>query len=372
MRVAVLILVALYSQHQQRPTADQQLIESQRLRDLALFDRAEEILRAFLRAAPADPQQQKSVPQFRAALCELLLAARKYDELKVEAEPIRKQGRSRVHALSLLAAGAWHSGQAAEALELCDEADKAALDPTSDITADQRRRLKTIRALLGWKRFESTTHIAHYPPDSPIAADPAAFGRRLDVAFERVRAELDVTFEGKIEAFFFNDQAQADTVVGRTLASALPALRTYFARVDGPPGFAIAQVVSFFVANRKQRRPPRLPGLCDGFFAAHADDPRWERRREEGPRNLAGEGKLPELEPMLAAPAGDAEAFALRASFVRWLIKSRGRENFRRLWAEYSDLAGIGSQTRDLRRPWVEIYGAPPGDLEAAWRSSIR
>ncbi len=370
MRVAVLLLALL--NQQARTTPDQQLIEAHRLRELALYDRAEEILRAFLRTAPTDPQLQKSVPDFRVALCEVLLAARKYDELRLEADVLRKQGRTRVHALSILAAGAWHSGQLGEALDFCNEGDKAAADPALGATADDRRRLRTYRALLAWKRFESATHIIHYPPDSTIAADPGLFGRRLDIAFERVRAELDAPFDGKIEAFFFNDQAQADAVIERALAAALPAQRMYYARADGPPGFAIAQVVSFFVANRRERRPPKLPGLCEGFYSAHADDPRWERRRDEIPRNRAGRDALPALEKILALPASDAEAFAISGSFVRWLIRTRGRDLFRRLWAEYNDLSGAGTDAPDSSKPWVEVYGASLQDLEAAWRSSIR
>ena len=325
MRVAVLLLALAAVQAPPRRTPDQQLYEANRLSELALYDRAEELLRNFLRTAVSDSQLQKAIPEFRAALCEVLLAARKHDELKVEAETLRRQPRTKVHALSLLAAGAWHSGQIAEAMEYCDEADKAEDDPSANGTADHRRRLRTIRALLGWKRFESASHIVHYPADSPIAANPEGFGRRLDVAFDRVRAEMDVPFDGKIEALFFNDQAQADAVVGRLLTSSQPAQRTYFARADAPPGFAIAQVVSFFVANRLQRRPPRLPGLCEGFFAAHAEDARWDRRREETTRQCRIDDRWPELAKLLASPAGDPEAFALSGSFVRWLIKARGR-----------------------------------------------
>ncbi|HKS15878.1 MAG TPA: hypothetical protein VJU16_01045, partial [Planctomycetota bacterium] len=73
---------------------------------------------------------------------------------------------------------------------------------------------------------------------------------------------------------------------------------------------------------------------------------------------------------LLGKPATDAESFALSGSFVRWLIRTRGRENFRRLWAEYNDLAGTDNP--DPKKPWSEVYGASLEDLEAGWRSSIR
>ncbi len=368
MNALMLLLVLL--QGQQRVDPDAQLGEAIRLRDLALYDRAEEILRVFLRTAPVDSQLQRYIPSFRAALCEVLLGARKFEELKIEAEPLRKHPKTRLQGLSLLAAGAWHSGQIAEAQELCDEGDKAAADPASDASPEHRRRLRTVRGLLGWKRFETATHIVHHPADSPIAADAAAFGRRLDVTFDRVRAELDVVIGGKLEAFFFNDQAQADEMVERTLTTSFPALRTYYARADAPPGYAIAQVVSFYVANRRERRPPKLAGLCEGFYSAHADDERWERRRNEIPRKLAADGKLPALDEILSRPGGDAKAFAVSGSFVRWLIRTRGRELFRKFWAEYNEL--LGTENPDPRKPWAEVYGVPLEDLETAWRSSIR
>ena len=366
---ALLLVLLTQSQVLPRPDPDT-LAEAKRLAELALYDRAEDILRAFLKAAPAEPQVQKMIPEFRAALCEVLLAARKYDDLKAEAEALRRHPKTRVHALSLLAAGAWHSGQAGEAVELCDEGEKAAADPSSVVSAPHLGRLRMIRNLLGWKRFETTTHIVHYPPDSPIAAQLVLFGRRLDTAFDRARADLDVAFPGKIEAFIFNDQAQADAIAERTLGTAVPALRTYYARADAPPGFAIAQVVSFFAANRRERRPPKLAGLCEGFYASHAEDPRWDRRREDIPRKLAKDDSLPTLESVLGRPGSDAKDLALSGSFVRWLIRSRGRELFRRLWADYNELSG--PENYDPKKPWTEVYGVSLADLEAGWRSSIR
>lgn len=364
----IAFLAVLLAQQAPRPDPDTQLAEAHRLRDLALYDRAEEILRGFLKAAPAESQGQRAAPEFRIALCEVLLAARKFDELKIEAEILRRNPRTKYQGLSLLAACAWHAGQVAEAKDYCDEADRIAAEPGS--SPDHSRRLRLVRGLLGWKRFETATHIVHHPADSPIAANAAAFGRRLDLTFDRIRSELDVPFQGRIEAFFFNDQAQADALVQRPLTTSLPSLRTYYARADGPSGFAIAQVVSFFVGNGRERRPPRLAGFCDGFYAAHADDPMWDRRREELPRTLAAEPGFPELGRILAEPGANAETFALRGSFVRWLIRARGRELFRRFWADYNELTG--PDKIDLRRPWVEIYGATLEDLEAAWRSSIK
>ena len=370
MNAAALLLVLLV-QGERRADPGDHLAEANRLRELALFDRAEEILRSFLRTAPADPQTQRRIPDFRAALCEVLLGGRKYDELKNEAQALRLNPRWRVDACALLAAGAWHAGQVEEAQAACDDGDKAAAEAGSAASAEGRRRLRMYRALLGWRRFESETHIVHHPPDSPIAEDPLSFGRRLDLTFGRIRDEVGATIDGKIEAFYFNDQAQADAIVERALAAASPSLRIYYARADGPPGFGMAQVVSFFVANRRERRPPRLPGLREGFASVHADDARWERRRAEIPPRLAKEGKLPELSRLLARPADDSSDFALGGSFVRWLIRTRGRELFRRLWADYNDLAGPEASP-DLRKPWVEIYGTPLEELEAGWRSSIK
>src|SRR5262245_61193653 len=100
MGLTAILLVAL-TQSQVLPRPDpEHLAEARRLAELALYDRAEEILRNFLKAAPAEPQFQKLIPDFRAALCEVLLAARKYDDLKAEAEALRRHPKTRVHALS--------------------------------------------------------------------------------------------------------------------------------------------------------------------------------------------------------------------------------------------------------------------------------
>jgi hypothetical protein len=361
-------LAVLLSQSVPRQDPETHLAEAARLRELALFDRAEEVLRAYLKAAPTDSQSQKFIPDFRIALCEVLLGARNYEELKAEAEILRRNPKTRIQGLAFLAAAAWHAGAVADAAEYCDEADRLPID--AGAPAESYRSLKRVRSLLGWKRHETATHVVYYPPDSPLAAKIVPFGRRLDVTFDRVRSELDAPFQGKIEAYFFNDQTQADALVERSLTTSLPALRTYYARADAPPGFAIAQVLGFFVGNRKERRPPRLAGLCEGFFAAHADDPRWDRRREELPRKRLRQDELEPLSTLLAEPGRDAESFAMTGSFVRWLIRTRGRERFRRLWADYNELAG--DDAAGLKRPWVEIYGATLEDLEAAWRSSIK
>ena len=368
MRIAAFLAVLAF---QAAPRLDpgQQLSEANRLKDLGLHDRAETVLRAFIKAAPGDSQLQRWILEYRAVLCDVLLGARKLDDLRIEAEILRRNSEFKVAGLSFLAAAAWHSGAVAEAEEFCAEADRVQDKGIGD--GESRRRLKMIRGVKGWKRFESATHVFHYPPESAVAADPVAMGKKLDLAFDRVRADLDVAFPGKIEAFFFDNQAQADAVVERSLTTAYPSQRTYFARADAPPGYAIAQVVSFYAANRRERRPPRLAGLCEGFFAAHAEDPLWDARRKEIPARLAAEGKLPDLEKVFAEPHGDAEALAVGGSFVRWLIRSRGRDNFRRFWAEYNLLEGAGEKP-DLLKPWVAVYGAPPSELEAAWRSSIK
>lgn len=367
MRAAVALVFVLLAQH---PPRVEQLAEAQRLRDLALYDKAEAVLRTFLKTVSGESQAQRAVPEFRAALCEVLLAARKYDELKAEGEVLRRHPKSKFHALTLLAAGAWHSGLVAEAKDLCDEADKAAADPASGATPELLRRLRLIRGVLNWKRFETATHIVYHPADSTIAINPTHFGRKLDAAFERVKADLDVTFPGKVEAFFFNDQAQADAILEKSLSSSVPALRTYYSRADAPPGFAIAQVLSFFVANRRERRPPKLLGLCEGFYAAHASDPRWDRRRVEIPKKLAADDKLEPLSRILSLPGNDAESYAVSGAFVQWLIKTRGRELFRKFWADYNELTGADGS--DTRQPWVEVYGSSLEVLEAGWRSSIR
>src|SRR5688572_30031629 len=116
MRVVAVLAAALLSQ--QAPRIEQ-LQEAHRLRDLALYDRAEEVLRVYLNKSAGDSQAQKVVPEFRAALCEVLLAARKYDELKAEGEVLRRHPKSKFTAATLLAAGAWHSGKVAEAKEFC-------------------------------------------------------------------------------------------------------------------------------------------------------------------------------------------------------------------------------------------------------------
>ena len=109
-----------------------------------------------------------------------------------------------------------------------------------------------------------------------------------------------------------------------------------------------------------------------GFAASQAGEFLWDRRRDELPRRALKEGALPPLAELLARPAGDAQYYAATGSFVRWLIRTRGREKFRRLWAEYNDLLAVPGQVPDPRRPWIEVYNTPLEDLETAWRSSIK
>ena len=84
---------------------------------------------------------------------------------------------------------------------------------------------------------------------------------------------------------------------------------------------------------------------------------------------MAADDSLKPLSQVLSAPGNSAESYAVSGSFVRWLIKTRGKELFRKLWAEYNELAAEGPDPRD---PWAEVYGASLEVQEAAWRSSIR
>jgi len=371
---AVVLALALLVQADRADDPTRLPPEVQRLCDLALHDRAEETMRETIRKALVDPQYQKHVPKLRAALCEILLAARRFPELKQEAEVLRQNKDPQLKALasSFLAVAAWRAGEIPEALKACDEAEKAASDRSATAFPDVRRRVRAIRAYAGWKRHESATHLLHFPPDSPLAADPAAFGRRLDQAFERIRASLNVAFEGKIEAFFFNDQAQADAIVGQALDFALPRERAYFARHDSAVGYGMASVVAFYAANRREKLPPQLPGLVEGFAAAQTDDPLWNRRRDEIPRRLKKKGSLRPLAELLAEPAGNAEYFAVAGSFVRWMIRARGAEKFAQLWAEFNDHAKREADSPDLLAPWIRVHGSSLAELEKAWRSSIR
>src|SRR5262245_47571648 len=133
-------LALLLSQSVSRQEPEAALAEAARLRELALYDRAEELLRRFLKATPTESQSQKVIPEFRVALCEVLLGARKFEELKSEAEILRRNPKTRVQGLAFLASAAWHAGLVPEAAEYCDEAERLPVDPGAP--AESYRNLK--------------------------------------------------------------------------------------------------------------------------------------------------------------------------------------------------------------------------------------
>lgn len=315
---------------------------------------AEKALRELLRQKPDE--------EVRRSLCQVLLRTREYAGLQAEAEALMS-GRKPLHrafAWAMKAFAAWKLGTAEEAHKACAEAERLANESSPYAFPDVRRIVRCVRAFVGWKRHECGTHVIYYPPDSPIAGDIVNVGRRLDDDFVRIQSALDALFEGKIEAYLFNDQGQADAILGWPLNFSAPRDRAMYALHHAGLGHHVAHILSFYAAGGRHKERPRLRGLIEGFATAFAGDALSERRMREIPSRMLRREELPALDAALRQE-GDAAHAAVLGSFVRWMYETKGKNAFIRFWVEYND----------HEDPWKTVYGVTLRELEEQWRSSI-
>ncbi len=317
--------------------------------------RAEEILRAEIKL--------KAEAGLHVSLGRVLERARKFPELKAEGQHlVRSASDSDLRALghAWMALAAWRTGDRESAAKSCDEAIASADQKAPNAARPARQLVRRVRGLLPYLRRETATHVVWLAPDSPLQVRWDELSLRLDAITVSAREALGVAGGPKLEAFVYTDQAQADLVIDSPVPAAWPRERAYHVLHDGSFGHLAAQVVGWEAAAARGVEPPRAGLLALGFAAAHAGDGAWDRRIREITSDLASRGALPALAELAAQPGGGSDVAAVSGHFVRWLVATRGGPAFARLWT---------SQARD---PWTEIYGAPLGDLETAWRSSIK
>lgn len=347
---AALLALALLAQDARDPDPDPLPPEADAAFRSGKLDAAEEAMRALLRAKPS--------ADLRVGLCRVLLRARKFAELKVEAEGILKSTTDAsgvAVARAMLAVCAFRAGDSAAAAREADASVQAADQRSPYAVPWARRTARAARALSAWRRLETEHHVVFVPADQE--ASLAGLGELAERLSRAPREALDAPARPKIEIYVFADQVQADAIVGWPLPSVLPRERAVYVSAGGSIGHPLA-LVHAHAAGRDA--PPVW--LAQGFAGAFAGDGPWPGRIEEIPTALARAGKLPPLADFAGRPGGGAEMTAVAGSFVRWLHRERGAERLRRFW----------TVRPDAKDPWREAYGEPLESLEAAWRSSIR
>ena len=342
--------------------------DAERAYRLAHWERAEQLIREAIRKEDSARNRQ--------ALCGTLFRARRWDDCMRECEVLAgwKDPAERPGALAMKGAAAWRKGDAAGARTWCAQAIEVADAKAPNAYPAARRSVRATLAFLEWKSHESRRFVVRTPPEARV--DVAALAARLDAAYDACAAALDASVDGRIDAFVFTDQRQADEILGVPLSYAVPRERVVYVLPDAPVGHLVAHVVSFYAASAKGKERPRSVFLNEGLACALSGDALWERRMKEIPAEFHRTGKLAPLATLLKGEGVAADFVAPAGSFVRWLISVGGRENFLRLWREYNDHADPAGAAKpeaiDAAAPWRAVYGRTIDELDAAWRATLR
>jgi tetratricopeptide (TPR) repeat protein len=321
---------------------------------LGRFDEAAKELRSQFASAPSD--------KLRIGLLQVLVRARKHEELSREADAAAAGTRDEgTRAFAWWAKGhaQWRLGDREAARSSFDAALKLADAKGPNSYPAVRRSVTQSSALMTWKRTETKHFEVWTPPDS--ALDPEARGRALEAAYERITAVVGPGPASRIEAWFFNDQRQADAALGVPLNFAAPRDAAFYALADAPGAHEVAHVIGFWASAAKGRERPACALLVEGLAVALCGEPLWEQRVVDVPRKLARERRLRPLAELAAATGGDSEFSAVAGSVVKWLLDRHGRETFAKLWVEFHESAD----------PWKSVLGATLDALDPGWRKGV-
>lgn len=322
---------------------------------LALYDEAEKDLRAQLAKTPGD--------KARAGLLQVLVRARRHDDVIKDAAALfaeTKDEQVKAQALVAQAQAFWKKGDLDAARQAAEHAVQVADLKGANALPDIRRGAATTIAFLPWKRLEGKRVEVWTAPDAK--ADARALAARLDTSAEAMGKALGVTMAERVEVYVFDDQRQADAVLATPLNFAVPRDGAIYVLADAAMGHELAHVVCFRIANRRLKERPRSVFLIEGAAAAFSQEPLWERRIAEVPKELSRRGKLRGLGELLKETGGGADFTACAGSFVKMLCDKHGRDVFLRLWAEFNDhedpwTAVIGRTLEELARDWSQHLG---------------
>ena len=321
---------------------------------LARFDEAEGDLRKQMATAPSDT--------LRAGLLQVLVRARKHEELSRESDAVLSGTRDdATRALALWAKGRaqWRLGDGEGARGSLESALKLADAKGPNAYPSVRRSVAQERALMGWKRTETKHFELWTPPDTPLDIDARA--RALEAAYDRITGVMGAGPSSKIEAWFFNDQRQADVALGVPLNFAAPRDAAFYVLADSPGAHELAHVVGFSAAAARGKGRPTCALLIEGLAVALSGEPLWEKRMVDVPAKLSRERRLKRLADLAALAGGDSEFSAIAGSIVKRLLDGHGREAFTKLWMEFHDSAD----------PWKAALGVTLDELDAAWRKGV-
>jgi len=87
----------------------------------------------------------------------------------------------------------------------------------------------------------------------------------MDGLYERNCQLLGAKVPDKIEAYYFNDPAQADAIMGAQLNFAAPLQRAFYSHHNATPAHEMTHVISFYVGTRDRKKRPRSRFLNEGL-----------------------------------------------------------------------------------------------------------
>jgi tetratricopeptide (TPR) repeat protein len=234
-----------------------------------------------------------------------------------------------------------------------------ALAATPECVSSARFRLRHLGSdpYAGWLTHEMAYVTLRYPPDSPLAANPAAYGRRFDAAHQAIARALGVSPQTKIQVYLYTDAAQGRDITGQEVGWSDRENQVVHQHLKQTTGHEIAHCLSHFMTPAPYCDSVVLNEGLAVYFDQAGDD------KNEAARRLLETGRLPDFSELETTFRSRDDAYALAGSFVGFLWHNYSRDIFRAAWR---DAAGGQYETAFQRH-----YHRSSAQLSEEWKQYL-
>jgi hypothetical protein len=205
----------------------------------------------------------------------------------------------------------------------------------------------------GWLSLESKHLLLRYPPDHPRAADMAAYGAKLDEAFESICTALGIQYTERVTAWLYRDEEQGKQLTGRKLAYADPEGRAFHQAPNNSLAHELVHVLALKLGYAQTAALGE--GLAAWLDGNGAD---WHRQQAKA---LLDAGTLPSVDALFEHFRDQKDGYPAAAALCGYLIETYGLPKFVKLYV-----------STDPRKAAQGVLGADFKTIEEAWHAALR